>query len=97
VLHGPAIVVAEPGGDIAHPGRLDATNAAGADELIEEDVRDGADQGEAAPSLANELVAGLEGDESLEAVPMQTEVPSGTKRATASLMRTSLFSGTRPS
>src|SRR5207253_1702707 len=48
---GPAVVVAEALGDVADPGRDDAGDAAGADHLVEEAVRDGTDQRQVAPAL----------------------------------------------
>ena len=52
--------------DIAHPGGGDAAHAACSDELIEQGVRDGADQFEVPTSKADHLVPYREGDERLE-------------------------------
>ena len=66
VLHRSTVVVAEPGRDIADPRGLDAADAARGHEHVEEDVRDGADQRQVAPALANQLVARGEGDEGFQ-------------------------------
>jgi len=66
LFRGTPVVVAEAGAYVAHPRRDDSADAATADELVEEDVRDGADQGEPAPALADQLVAGRERDQRLQ-------------------------------
>jgi len=66
LLHGAPEVVAEPRAHVAHPGGDDASHAARPHELVEEHVRDGAHQGEVAPPLSDQLVAGGEEDERLQ-------------------------------
>jgi pilus assembly protein Flp/PilA len=59
----PTVVVAKPLGDVANPGCRHPPHAAGAHQLVEERVRDGGDQLEVTPALADDLVAGGEGDQ----------------------------------
>ena len=60
------VVVAEAGADVADPGCGDSPHAAGPDELIEQDVRDGSDQLQVTTLLADQLVRGGERDQRLE-------------------------------
>ena len=48
---------------IAAPGKLELGRASGADQLIVDEVRGHADQGQVAPPLADDLVARREGDQ----------------------------------
>jgi len=58
--------VTETRRDVPHPCRLDARDAARANELVEEDVGDGTDEREVALALADELVRERERDRRLE-------------------------------
>src|SRR5205814_4067887 len=60
------IAVAEPRGDIPHPRRLDPGDAARADQLVEEDVGERADEHEVMLALTDELVREREWDRGLE-------------------------------
>jgi hypothetical protein len=66
VLARAPVLVAEAGGDVAHPRSDDALDAPGADQLVEEHVRDRADQGQPTHPLPDQLVAEREGDRRLE-------------------------------
>ena len=66
LLEGAAVAVTEAGGDVPDPRRLDARDAARADELVKEDVGDGTDEREVALALADELVREREWDRRLE-------------------------------
>src|SRR6185312_9003383 len=66
LLGGAAVVVAQALADVADPGGDDTAHAAGADQLVEEDVGDRADQREVAAALADDLVAGGEGNQRLQ-------------------------------
>src|ERR1700674_4049742 len=68
-LGGAPIAMAQAGADIAPPPRSDRAHPAGADELIEEDVGDGADQREIAFAPADDLVPGREWNQRLESQP----------------------------
>src|SRR5271166_360132 len=69
VLGRAPVIVAQPGADVARPGGDDGLHAAGADELIKENVGDRADERQIALVLADELVAGGERDERFERQP----------------------------
>jgi len=58
--------VREAGRDVSDPRRGHAPDAAGADELIERDVRDRPDELQVAPTLPDELVREGERDRGLE-------------------------------
>src|SRR2546428_5861094 len=66
LLRRAAVAVREPGGHVADPRRHDLRYAPRADELVEEDVRDRADEREVAPTLTDQLVTGTEWDRRLE-------------------------------
>ena len=66
VLARSPVAVAETLGHVADPGGGDAAHAPGADELVEQGIRDGPDQLEVPPALPDHLVPGGEGDERLE-------------------------------
>ncbi len=66
VLAGASKIVAEAGADVTHPGSADLAHTAGADQLIEQHVRDRADQLEVSAPLADQLVAGGERNERFE-------------------------------
>ena len=63
---GAAEAVADSGGDVADPGRHHSRDAAGADQLIEKNVGNGADESEVTAALANDFVAGSERNHLLE-------------------------------
>jgi hypothetical protein len=58
--------MAEPRAHVPHPRGHDARDASGAHQLVEEDVRDGADEGQVPASLADQLVTSGEGNGRLE-------------------------------
>src|SRR6266487_5526031 len=66
LLRGASIAMAQAFADVSDPGRLDFRDAARADELIEEHIGDGADQGEVALLLAYHLKARRVGYERLQ-------------------------------
>jgi len=63
--------VREAGRNVADPGCRDAAYAARADQLIERDIGDGADEVEIAPTLADELVRERERDRRFERAPQR--------------------------
>ena len=66
LLGGAPVAVAKPFGNVAHPGGGDTAHAAGADELVEQGVRDGSDELEVLAALPDQLVSGGKWDERLE-------------------------------
>jgi hypothetical protein len=66
VLARAPIVVAKPLADVADPRRNHPRDATRADQLVEEDVGDRADEGEVALALADQLVTGGEGNQRLQ-------------------------------
>src|SRR5215472_2514126 len=69
-----AIVVAEAGAHVADPRSDDALHTTGANELVEQDVGDRADERQAAPALADDLVTGCKRDERFEREPHRYRV-----------------------
>src|SRR5262245_55120145 len=66
LLYGATVAMAESFADVADPGRDDATDTARADQLIEKDVGDGADQRQIAAALADQLVSSGKGNQRLQ-------------------------------
>ena len=56
-------------GDVSHPGRDHLRHGAGCDHLVERHVRNGTDQGQVTPLLADDLVHGREGNAGLQRQP----------------------------
>ncbi len=68
---GAPVVVSQPFADVAHPGSPHFAHTSRTDKLIEEHIRDGADQRQVAPLLANEFMPGGKRDERLQRQPQR--------------------------
>ena len=66
ILHGAPVRMRKPRRHVPHPGRAHAVHAPRADELVERDVRDRADELEITPALPDQLVRERERDRRLE-------------------------------
>ena len=63
LLGGTPVAVAQSFADITHPRCCNPLNASRPYQLIEEDIRNRSDQGQAAPLLANDFVGGRKRDQ----------------------------------